>query len=268
MPLTVFQEKLARILAVNRTPESHLAGGAAIHLGPNSIRFSNDLDYFNDSLEKVAEAFSADFMLLIKNSFEVKVEIQQPGYIRARIVMGAEATKVEWAMDSSWRFMPAVKDEICGYRLHGIDLATNKILALAGRNEPRDFIDILDLNKKYLSFGALVWAAVAKDPGFNPRSLLELLKRRGKFRPEDFLRLHLNVKLNQEEMKKEYVASLEAAEKFIEERDPEEVGCLYFSPKTKEFFAPDLSHKLNKDYELHFGRPGGILPAVLNELRL
>jgi hypothetical protein len=46
MPLTSFQESVARLLSGNRTEDSHLAGGAALHLHPNSKRYSNDLDYF------------------------------------------------------------------------------------------------------------------------------------------------------------------------------------------------------------------------------
>jgi fumarate hydratase class II len=41
--LTAFQARLARLLATNRTPDSDLAGGAAIHIEPNTTRYSNDL---------------------------------------------------------------------------------------------------------------------------------------------------------------------------------------------------------------------------------
>ena len=58
MPLTTFQEATARLLSGNRTEDSHLAGGAALHLQPNSKRYSNDLDYFQDSVERVATAFA------------------------------------------------------------------------------------------------------------------------------------------------------------------------------------------------------------------
>ena len=45
MPLTEFQAAIARLLATNRSPDSYLAGGAALHIEPNSKRYSNDLDY-------------------------------------------------------------------------------------------------------------------------------------------------------------------------------------------------------------------------------
>lgn len=42
--------------------------------------------------------------------------MQQIGYIRALVSnKNNEATKVEWAHDSSWRFLPTVQDEAVGY---------------------------------------------------------------------------------------------------------------------------------------------------------
>ena len=64
MPLTEYQAALTRLLSVNRTFDSYLAGGAAILIEPNTSRFSRDLDYFHDSEARVAEAFSADRELL------------------------------------------------------------------------------------------------------------------------------------------------------------------------------------------------------------
>lgn len=81
--------------------------------------------------------------------------------------------KMEWAYDSAFRFFPVQTDDLCGYRLHDADAATNKVLALAGRSEIRDFVDVLHLHDTYLSLGALVWAASGKDPGFTPEFLLD-----------------------------------------------------------------------------------------------
>jgi len=58
VPLTPFQAGVARLLAANRSPDSYLAGGAALHIEPNTNRYSDDLDYFHDSFERVAEAFA------------------------------------------------------------------------------------------------------------------------------------------------------------------------------------------------------------------
>ncbi len=42
MPLTAFQREVARILAANRNPESHVAGGAALNRADDSYRYSDD----------------------------------------------------------------------------------------------------------------------------------------------------------------------------------------------------------------------------------
>lgn len=259
MPLTKFQKTVAGVLALNRTPDSHLAGASAIHLKPNSTRYSNDLDYFHDSEKRVGEAFAEDRVSLKAAGIEVDVEVAQPGYVRALVKRGREATKVEWAHDSAWRFMPAVKVPEAGYALHPVDLAVNKVLALAGRDEARDFLDVLYLHDEVLPLGALLWAAVGKDPGFTPLSLLELIKRRGRYRAEDFADLRLTAPVGLQELKARWFGALEGAEAFIRGRISAEAGCLFYSPSRRRFVAP----RPGDDAKPHFGRPGGVLPRPL-----
>ena len=71
MPLTPYQEEVARLLSAHRTFDSYLAGDAAIHLEPQSTRYSNDLDYFHDSVERVATAFTDDARHLAQAGHEV-----------------------------------------------------------------------------------------------------------------------------------------------------------------------------------------------------
>lgn len=53
-----------------------------------------------------------------------------------------------------------------------IDLAINKLVALANRREPRDLVDAIYADEHILPFPALVWAVVDKTPGLNPASHL------------------------------------------------------------------------------------------------
>ena len=55
---------------------------------------------------------------------------------------GTQNVIIQWARDSAYRFFPLVEDEQFGLVLHPFDLATNKCLALAGRLEPRDWVDM------------------------------------------------------------------------------------------------------------------------------
>ncbi len=258
MPLTDYQATLTRLLSKNRTFDSYLAGGAAILIEPNTARFSRDLDYFHDSEVRVAEAFGADRGCLEDGGYSIDVELNQPGYIRAIVRKGDEATKVEWAHDSAWRFMPTVQDDRVGFALHPVDLAVNKVLALAGRDEARDVVDILHFHQSLLGLGPLCWAACGKDPGFNPLSLLELLRRRGRLRAEDLARLALAQPLDLQTMKRAWLDALDSVEPFVDSRPPEEIGCLYYSASQRAFVDPREA----TDAVTHFGRPGGVMPRV------
>lgn len=263
VPLTAYQEEVARLLSANKSADSYLAGGAAIHLEPNTRRYSNDLDYFHDAVERVAEAFAQDERTLRDAGHDVTVEVQLRGYIRATVSRGHASTKVEWAHDSAWRFMPTVRNDVVGFMLHPIDLALNKLLALAGRDEPRDFLDILDLHRSTLSLGALCWAAAGKDPGFTPLSLLEILRRRGRYHAEDFTRLKLARPIDLPALKQEWLDALADADAFVRSRPPGEMGCLYYSPVLERFVTPDASGPA--DAVPHYGRPGGVLPRIVED---
>jgi len=257
VPLTPLQASIAELLAANRTPDSYLAGGAAMHIEPNSKRRSDDLDYFHDSEERVATAFAQDEALLSREGYLVEVLLRQPGFVRALVRKNDGETKVEWAHDSAWRFLPTVRSARAGFQLNAIDLAVNKLLALVGRDEPRDYLDIHEA-MRVLPLGALCWAASGKDPGFTPHMLLDLLRRRGRYRPEDFARLDLAEPVNLPALKARWLAALDDAERFFATRDPSEVGCLYYSRTKKTFVQPEPG----EDVVPHYGRPGGVIPSL------
>ena len=268
MPLTRFQHELLALLARSRDSEGYLAGGTALHFAPTSHRFSDDIDFFHDSVEAVAESFARDSQALEEADYSLEVLLSQPGFIRAVVQIGDEATRIDWAHDSAWRFMPLVRLDDGGLVLHEVDLAINKVLTLAGRDEPRDFVDILYAHEHILALGALVWAAVGKDPGFTPASLLEQLKRRGRHQPEEIDRLMLANPLDLVKAKAAWRAALSEAHGFILERPHGEVGCLYYSPRRDCFIAPCPEPSLEEQGLVpHFGRSGGILPRVVDAER-
>ncbi len=258
MPLTPFQEAVARLLSSHRDNESYLAGGAAMHIAPNSLRYSNDLDYFQDSEQRVASAFHEDSELLLREGYSIDVALDRPGFVRAIITKDKDSTKVEWVHDTAWRFMPLIKNPVAGLMLHPVDLAINKVLALVGRDEPRDLLDTIHTHETVLPLGAIVWAAAGKDPGFSPTMLLDLLRRRGKLRPEDLTRLRLAVPVDLLALKRSWRSALDHAAAFIQSRPPEELGCLYYSASAAVFVMPSPCD----DVVPHYGRPGGVLPLI------
>ena len=263
VPLTRFQRTLLATLAAEPTEDRYLAGGAAMHFAPQSARYSDDLAFFHDSEARVAAAFAADRERLERAGYAVTVEISLPGFVRTVVSRGADATRVDWAHDSAWRFMPLVRDPLGGLLLHPVDLAVNKVLAVAGRDEPRDFVDILFVHRRVLPLAALGWAAVGKDPGFTPLSLLELLKRRGRYHPEDFARLTLTEPFDLVAAKQTWLDALAEAESFARARPPDEIGCLYYATKKGAFVMPNAHPSLDEqNIVVHFGAPYGVLPRI------
>ena len=261
MPLTDFQRRLLALLAPARASEGYLAGGSALHFEPNSARYSHDLEFFHDSTERVASAFETDGALLEGRGYHARLVFSQPGFIRAVVELDGRAAQIDWAHDSAWRFMPLVRKDWGGLLLHPVDLAVNKALVLAGRDEPRDFVDILFVHEEILPLGALVWAAVGKDPGFSPESLLEQLKRTGRFRPEELSRLDLARPFDLQDGKRRWLGALADADTFVASRPAEEVGCLYYGDERERFEAPVAGIDLEaQGLVTHFGRPGGRAP--------
>jgi hypothetical protein len=115
VPLTDFQRAVLGLLARNRSPDSYLAGGAALHFAPQSTRYSNDLGFFHDSVERVASAYTEDARLLAGAGYGIHVEISQPGFVRATVQRGSDGTLIDWAHDSAWRFLPPVRDPLGGF---------------------------------------------------------------------------------------------------------------------------------------------------------
>jgi len=261
MPLTAFQKEVARVLAAHRNPESYLAGGTAINRGDASLRYSNDLDLFHDAAESVAVCAEADAQELLGRGYSVKWLLRQPGFFRAQVDRGADTLKLDWAYDSAFRFFPVQPDEVFGYCLHQADLATNKALALAGRSEIRDFLDIIYLDVSYLSLGALVWAACGKDQGFTPWSLLDMAKRHVRFREEDLESEHLARPVSLQALKEQWVAAVVLAEELFPKLPEEEAGCLYLdndnTPVTPVPGHPDTTKLVR-----HFGSVRGAWPKL------
>lgn len=227
MPLTKTQARVLGLIAANRSPDSYLAGATVLHQGGDTPRFSQDLDLFHDLAESVALCAAADEVTLGDAGYEVRWILRTPTFHRAVVAIENEQLKLEWAHDSAFRFFPLEEDELCGWRLHFADAAVNKILALAGRSEVRDFVDTLHLHDTYLHLGALAWAGCGKDPGFTPVFLLERAGRHAAFTQADLDRLDLRKPLHLTEMKRKWLAALEQAYELVDVLPAEDLGCLY-----------------------------------------
>jgi hypothetical protein len=261
MPLTTFQRAVARLLAAHRNPESHLAGGAVINRADSSFRYSSDLDIFHDAAESVAVCAQADAQTLQAAGYLVEWTLRQEGFFRAEVSRGADRLRLDWAHDSAFRFFPVEPDEDFGYCLHPADLAINKVLALAGRSEFRDFLDILYLDGTYLSLGAIVWAACGKDRGYTPALLFDLANRHARFQESDLQAEMLARPLDLRELKQQWLTARERAESLCARLPEEELGCLYLDAANKTV-TPDPDQPDFSTLKRHQGSIRGAWPRI------
>lgn len=260
MPITPFQSEVLRLLAVNRNPDSYIAGGIAINKSRDSSRFSKDIDIFHDAEESVKRSFKADEKSLLSNGYSIDIERKEDSLIRATITKLNDSLKLEWVRDSAFRFYPVIADPDMGYRLHDIDLATNKCLALANRNEARDVIDLVQIHDNLLSLPANIWAACGKDPGFSPGLLLNQLSRNAKIYPEDIASELLAHEIDIRQLKMRWLQMIDTAREIIDKLPPSDLGCIYIKKDkvVKEIVLSDLN-----SYQKHFGSVGGSWPRVV-----
>ncbi len=261
MPLTSFQKETLHLLVATRRPESHVAGGTAINRLDASPRYSADIDFFHDLADNVVTTAEADAALLVQAGYQVDWQLRQRFLQRAQVQRGGDTLKLDWCYDSAFRFFPVQPDPELGYYLHPADLAANKALALAGRSEIRDFIDILFLHETYLSLGAICWAACGKDQGFTPQSLLDFANQHMKFREEDLASENLARPIVLTELKVAWLKAADEAEAFFVRMPPQEVGCLYLTAAHVPF-TPDPASGDFATARRHYGSIRGTWPAI------
>lgn len=183
MALSEYQRGICQLIAANRrdSGESYVAGGVALNTLLNTPRLSRDIDLFHDTDTALITSWLADRQLLQAAGYEVAVLRETAAFVEAVVSRHDESVLIQWARDSAFRFFPLVEDDLLGLVLHPFDLATNKVLALAGRLEARDWIDVLNCHDHIQPLGYLVWAACGKDPGFSPTSLLAAARRSSRY---------------------------------------------------------------------------------------
>jgi len=179
MAVTAFQAKVLRLLASDRVRngETYVAGGLALNYQLHTPRVSEDIDVFNNSYEAMLAAADHDRAALAAAGYEVTLKRERDFIVEVTVSDGAETTDIQWVQDSAYRFFPLVEDELLGVTLHPFDLATNKLLALAGRRVPRDWIDTISCAERLQPLGLLAWAANGKDLGLTPYYILDMAAR-------------------------------------------------------------------------------------------
>lgn len=267
MALTDLQRTVCRLLAEQRirSGESYVAGGVALNELLAGARISRDIDLFHDTEEAVEASWSADRRRLREAGYHVRVIRQRPGFVEAEVTTAQDAVRMEWAQDSAYRFFPLVKHPELGLALHPFDLATNKLLALIGRREVRDWVDVLQCDAALQPVGYLAWAACGKDPGFSPASIIEHVGRSGRFAAEEVAALAFaGSPPDPADLARRWHAALHAARAIVETLPAEEAGTCVLENRDLCRLAPDGLARALEAGTIRFrtGSIRGALPAL------
>jgi len=231
MALTKFQEQVLAVLSKTRNPNSHFAGGAT--LNRNGPRLSNDFDIFNDDPAILAASVTTDLSTLAAHGFPANKAFDRDArshHFKCTVSRDGQSTEIDWSCDSVHRFFPAIRDSRFGWRLTEIDLATNKILALAGRREPRDYVDIVELHSRGVTIATLAIAAPAKDPGFTPELILDEITRNSRFTENDLKAVNSLQPIDPVATKKLFLEGIAEARDILSQISFDQVGMVCVHP--------------------------------------
>jgi hypothetical protein len=169
--LTPFQERIAAIVAgLDEAEDFALAGGGALIVRGDVDRGTRDLDFFGLTTESVDRLAPAVERALIRAGMEIVALQSNQGFV---IDLAADARLFD--IDTG----PDVPT------LTGEELAVDKVLAIFGRAEARDFIDLAAVEPKY-GFERLCELAAEKDRGFSPHVFGEMLYRFDRLQRREF----------------------------------------------------------------------------------
>jgi hypothetical protein len=268
MSLTDFQRSVCRILAAERIAkgERYVAGGAALNELLRSARVSHDVDLFYDTREAVLASWEADRSSLLQAGYVVNPIREFPTFVEAEVVKDDGGVVLQWVQDSAFRFFPLVEHPDFGLALHPFDLATNKTLALIGRVEVRDWVDIIHCHSHLQAFGFLVWATCGKDPGLNPSFILEQASRSAHYTRQDYETLAFDADVpSAGELSRIWRTMLKETENIISLLPEDHLGCCIVT-RNGELFAgtaSELDEQLKAgDILFHYGTIRGSWPSL------
>jgi hypothetical protein len=181
--LTPLQERVAEIIAGLKEAEDFaLAGGAALIARGAIERRTRDLDFFGLSGDAVDRLVPAAERALRAAGLAVEQVQVNPGFARLIVTSAADRTELDLAADA--RLFPAEPGQPAP-TLNAEELAVDKVLAIFGRAEARDFADLMAVEPRY-GLDRLFHLAAEKDRGFTSTVFADMLGRFQRLRRDEF----------------------------------------------------------------------------------
>ena len=168
--LTEAQRRFLRVAASVETFRSSffLTGGTALAAFFLRHRWSEDLDLFTAVPKAVPLAVAELRGPIEAAGFGIEIVRRFPTFAELRVAGAGEVLKIDLAEDTPFRLAPVDPGRAEGVDLDSLeDIAANKLAALFGRAEPKDFVDTFFLAKERLPLAELVEQARKKHIGMD-----------------------------------------------------------------------------------------------------
>jgi hypothetical protein len=174
---------VAKIIAgLEEATDFALAGGAALIARGDVQRQTKDLDFFGLTTDSVDRLVPVVERALQAAGLTVRRVQDNPGFARLLVEGADDRTEVDLAADAR---LFTVDPGQPAPTLSGEELAVDKVLAVFGRAEGRDFVDLLAVERRY-GLDRLCELAAEKDRGFTPEVFGTMLGQFRRLRREEF----------------------------------------------------------------------------------
>lgn len=171
-----------------------LAGSGAIREHGIIDRPTEDVDLFTTVQDEVAFRAAVEMLVaaLGAGGFQVEKIRSTPQFARLH-VHTADGAQVDLDLGVDWRHDDPVNRGV-GPVLSLIDAVGNKVSALYGRGEPRDYLDVDSIRASgRFSDDELIASARERDPGFDLALFAEQLEAAGRITQVDVARYGLSM---------------------------------------------------------------------------
>ncbi|HTA12758.1 MAG TPA: nucleotidyl transferase AbiEii/AbiGii toxin family protein [Solirubrobacteraceae bacterium] len=181
--MSPLQERVAEIIAgLDEAKDFALAGGGALIVRGDIQRQTRDLDFFGLTADAVDQLVPAADRALKAGGLTVRHIQESHGFARLIVECGEDRTELDFGTDA--RLFP-VEPGSPAPLLSGEELAVDKVLAVFGRAEARDFADLMAVESRY-GLDRLCQLAAEKDRGFLPSVFADMLNQFGRLRRDEF----------------------------------------------------------------------------------
>lgn len=191
--LTPFQKRILKAFTeIEESKAFYLAGGTALSVFYLAHRHSEDFDLFTGD-EPLIAIVARKFKSRLQAEGIVVEEIRSfSSFWDAVASERDERFKIQLAYDSPFTLQPPIESD--NLRVQSFeDIAAGKLLALFGRAEERDFIDVYCIVKDgRISLDRMIELAKNKDPGLDEYYLAVAFAQSEKL-PDDPAQLKVNL---------------------------------------------------------------------------